>query len=154
MLNSARTSQNPQQLSFQLGYSSVDIQTAGIVLHGSLGVDAWPQPHVEFEQIPVNDHGVVPPVDAIQSAPDYTALNSWIPGGSIQQFEWSRGSQPPFLVDQHRFVYVHPPPVVVAGASAGATPAAAILGYRPLCLAARPRIASAGSTVPQPVSQT
>jgi peroxiredoxin len=155
LLNSARTSQNPQQLSFQLGYSSVDIQPAGIVLHGSLGVDAWPQPHVEFEQIPVNDHGAVPPVDAIQSAPDYTALNSWIPGGSIQQFEWSRGSQPPFLVDQHRFVYLHPPPVVVAGASAGATPPAAILGYRPLCLTLRgTRIASAGSAVPQPVSQT
>ena len=158
LLNSARTTQNPQQLSFQLGYSSVDIQTPGIVLHGSLAVDPWPQPYVEFEQIPANDHGAVLPVNVMPSDPDYTALNSWIPGGSIQQFEWSRGNQPPFLVDQHRFVYLHPPPVVVSAVSAtsaAATQTAAIVGYRPLCLTLRgTRLASAGLAVPQPVSQT
>jgi len=161
----------PQDVFILLWYNSVDITPSGVVLHGSLAVGDWPLAHVEFEQIPSTGGpggvlgGVVPP-----SGPDYSALRSWIPGGTIQRYEWSmQGQAQPFLIDVNKFVLIHPPPEVStgeasAGAVSGSIPTAvssgvattgAVSGFIPICLTVRgTRIASSGPAVAEPVSAT
>lgn len=123
----------PQQV-FLL-YTSADIQTAGVVLHGSMLCWDWPDPYVEFEQIPQNTSpsgigGVSPPIG---QGTDYSALKTWIPGGTIGKYEWSVQGQEqayPFDVDPNRFVLLH-------SGEAAALPDAysgGIPGYSPLCL--------------------
>jgi hypothetical protein len=83
--------------------------------------------------------------------PDYSALKSWIPGGSIHEFEWSYGSaNQPGFVDDNRFVYLQPPPAADPGVSARST---LISGFTPMCLTVRgTRVSAAGPIAPQAVT--
>jgi peroxiredoxin len=118
-----------------LVYNSVDIQQAGIVLHGSLILFDWPAPYVEFEPVPQSTSGTGAGVSPIVQGTDYSALNTWIPGGTIAQYEWSVQGQEqayPFDIDPNRFVLLHSGPT-----NAGPTASAATIsfpGYSPLCL--------------------
>lgn len=146
MVPSDGSSQTPGQHVF-LMYTSFDITPDGIVLHGSVMVFDWPAPYVEFEQVPSQNTS---PVRPIFSGPEYSALKSWIPGGTIQQYEWSyQGQATPFRVDPNTFVLVTGPTEnAVALVSTGAVPA-----YTPLCLTMRgTRIPNFGSAVQQAVS--
>lgn len=150
-----------------LAYTSIEIRPSGIVMHGSLAVKNWPAPHVEFEKIPTTGGGPLPVSSVLDTGPDYSALKSWIPGGAIQQYEWSTpGQTQPFLIDQNKFVYreqgpgliatelgpsttVAPPPVV----SDGFHGTHLFPGYVPLCVTIRgTRLSSSGPVVSQPVS--
>lgn len=136
---------------FQLAYTAVEIRPSGIVLHGALAVLAWPPGHVEFEQVPANPGAggagghALPP-----TGPDYSALKTWIPGGTIQRYEWSeQGQSQPFRTDEHTFVLIHAGPQLSDGMPSTA-PAA---GYVPLCLTVRGvRPSSSGPVVDQPIS--
>ena len=63
------------QVNPKLTYTSFEITSAGIILHGELAVPPWPPAHVEFDHNRMSD------------AP-YNALNSWIPGGTIGSHTW------------------------------------------------------------------
>ena len=137
---------------FQLAYTSVDIQPAGIVLHGTLSVTDWPPAYVEFEQIPATSNGVVGGVNVgnlLPHGPDYTALKSWIPGGTITEYDWSsQGQSQPFLVDDNKFVLIHSQTVVAEAAYS----TAAVTAYTPLCLTVKgTRLSSSGPVVAQSV---
>ena len=82
-----------------LGMTSVEIRRGGVVLHGSLTVESFPAAHAEFE--------LVPNTAALQH-PEYNALNSWIPGGTVQSYVWSYGGQsrPP---DNTKFLSTNAP---------------------------------------------
>jgi hypothetical protein len=139
----------PQPKGFQLGYTSVKISPDGIVLHGLLAVTAWPAPHVEFEQIPVDGGGRVVEGTVPQGA-DYSALKSWIPGGTIDHYEWKslRQTQPGY-VDANRFVKLYQPPGIATGVLA----ATAVAGYSPLCLTVHGRrLSSSGPVVEESVT--
>jgi hypothetical protein len=58
-----------------LTYTSFEITSAGIILHGELAVPAWPPAHVEYDY------------NRMTAAP-YNALNSWIPGGTVGGYIW------------------------------------------------------------------
>jgi peroxiredoxin len=151
---------------YSLAYTSAEIRPSGIILHGSLGVTNWAAPHVEFEKIPTSG-GSGPLTSVLDSGPDYSALKSWIPGGTIQRYEWSTpGQTQPFLIDENKFVYrefgpglvaesaspsstVSPPPLV-----SDATPGTNFVpGYVPLCVTIRgTRLSTSGPVVAQPVS--
>jgi hypothetical protein len=131
-------------------YTSVEIQSAGVVLHGSVLLFDWPPPNVEFEQIPASVN-VTNPVNVFGQGPDYSALKSWIPGGMIDQYEWRYLGQPnPFHVDPNRFVLLASGPSrteVIAMAST------AVTGYAPLCLTVRgTRLSNFGPVVPESIS--
>jgi peroxiredoxin len=112
-----------------LVYNSVEIQNAGVVLHGSLILFDWPAPYVEFEQIP--PHTGTGPGTVVFQGTDYSALKSWIPGGTISQYEWSvQGASQPFAVDPHKFVLLNSGPVVINPD----VEAVALAGYSPICL--------------------
>jgi len=156
-----------------LAYTSVEYRSSGIVLHGGWLTVPDPAPaHVEFQQILATGGG--PAVGAISGLrpPEYdcTALRSWIPGGTIQQYDWSmQGQAQPFHTDVNKFVLIHTPPEATtadasAGAVSGSIPTAvssgvattgAVSGFIPICLTVRgTRIASSGPAVAQPVSAT
>ncbi len=136
---------------YKLAYTSVVITPAGITLHGTLTVTDWPAPYVEFEQIPATSTGgLLNAGDLLANGPDFSALKSWIPGGTIQQFEWStQGQSQPFLIDDNKFVLIHQQTELAATmASAGA-----VAAYSPLCLTIRgTRLSASGPVVGQPVS--
>ncbi len=81
-----------EELSPQLAYTSFEIKPAGLILHGSLAVPEWPAVHAEFEITPN----------------DYNALNSWIPGGTIQQYTWVPPGKPSLRIEPNTFVFVEP----------------------------------------------
>lgn len=156
-----------------LAYTSVEYRPSDIVLHGSWLTVPDPLPaHVEFEQIPATSGGGrgVGTGDLIPHGPDYSALRTWIPGGTIQQYEWSmQGQAQPFLIDVNKFVLIHAPPevssgMISAGAVSGSIPTTvssgvattgAVSGFIPICLTVRgTRIASSGPAVAPPVSAT
>ena len=122
----------PQQLFFV--YNSAEIQPDGIIVHGSLIVFDWPAPYVEFEQIPLNPTGLIG-IPVVPQPPDYSALNTWIAGGTITQYAWSVQGQEqayPFDVDPNRFVLLHSSPgSVLADTTVSGTP---VPGYAPFCL--------------------
>jgi len=84
--------QPQEEIDPDLEYTSVEINPSGVVLHGSLAVPEWPAVHAEFEITPN----------------DYNALNSWIPGGTIQQYTWGPGGQPPLHTEPNMFVFLDP----------------------------------------------
>lgn len=142
---------------YTLAYTAVDIQPSGIILHGTLAVTDWPAVDVEFEKIPPNTSAGVGGIaggGVIASGPDYSALNSWIPGGTIQRFDWSmQGQSQPFFTDSNKFVYQHPP--LEEAAAFAASSAGTIPGYVPLCLTVRgSRLSSSGTVAAQAVSGT
>ena len=157
---------------YKLAYTSVDILTSGLVLHGTLSVNQWPAPYVEFERIPVvNDGGLTSASDLFSGGPDYSALKTWIPGGVVQRYEWSTNGQlQPFLIDANKFVYLAPPPLVIDGGVATSATSAtdaisplpvtvatdgtpSLPGYLQLCLTVRgTRLSASGPVSPQPVA--
>jgi len=139
----------PHGSEFQLAYTSIDIRPAGVVLHGSMAVTDWPLPHVEFTEIPPDGQDVI---TATQRGPDYSALRSWIPGGTIERYAWSAGGQAqPFLTDEHRFVLMHALPDLADGAPS----ATSMPGYGPLCLTVTgARLSSSGPVAAQPIQAT
>jgi peroxiredoxin len=127
-----------QPVGLQLAYTSIDIQPSGIVLHGRLSAD-WPPAHAAFEQIPAIPRGPGPG-GIVARGPDYSALKSWIPGGVIEEYEWSylQGQGAPVVVDRDRFVYLD---------------AHLLAGYGPLCLTVRgSQLPPSGPGASQPVS--
>lgn len=136
----------PPPPGFQLAYTSVDIRPSGIVLHGSLAVPDFAPPHIEFEQIPTAG-GLAG--NTVFSEPSYSALKTWIPGGTIERFQWSRLGQGTIDVETHKFVLE--PQQVVLGA--GGAAAAIAQGYHPLCLTVTgSRLTASGPVVKQPIS--
>ena len=133
-------------------YTSVDIQPAGVILRGSVLLFDWPAPNVEFEQIPASVK-VTSTVNVFGQGPDYSALKSWIPGGTIDQYEWRYLGQPnPFDVDSNRFVLLASGP---SATEAMAMVSNAVTGYTPLCLTVRgTRLSNFGPVVAEPVSAT
>ncbi len=89
-----------EELDPDLEYTSFEIHPSGIVLHGSLAVPPPPGVHAEFAIIPNA----------------YTALHSWIPGGTIHQYTWSLPGQPAHI-DPNKFMFVDPPAGSLAGTS-------------------------------------
>jgi peroxiredoxin len=131
LLKPAHSKPGPQPRGFSLAYTSAEIRPSGIVLHGSLAVSAFPAPHVEFERIPPVTVGIGPGhITLPDFGPDYSALNSWIPGGTIQRYEWSSSGHTQPVVNDKTFVFVEPPPELSDG-SPSTTP---VSGYLPLCL--------------------
>jgi thiol-disulfide isomerase/thioredoxin len=82
-----------EEIDPRLEYTSFEIQPEGIVLHGTLAVTEWPAAACEFELDP----------RAGASRPQYNALNCWIPGGTIAQYQWSFQDAGP-VADNNRFV--------------------------------------------------
>jgi peroxiredoxin len=174
LLRPQRPSPGPQPKAHQLSYSSAELRTSGIVLHGRLGVTDWPPAHVEFERIPTTTSttGPLSGTHGIRHGPTYSALKSWIPGGTIQRYEWSTVGQPqPFLVDENTFLYTDlelgpgfelaseslspaepaTPPIV----SGEITTAQPFPGYVPLCLTVKgSRISPSGSPILLAVSNS
>jgi peroxiredoxin len=150
-----------------LAYSSIEIRPSGIVMHGSLAVKNWAAPHAEFEKIPTTGGGPLAVSDVFGNGPDYSALKSWIPGGAIQQYEWSTpGQTQPFLIDQNKFVYRQQSPGLIATDSGPSTTVAPpplvsdgslgpqlLPGYVPLCVTIKgTRLSTSGPVVAEPVS--
>jgi len=151
-LSPADGSAQPQSQQVFLVYNSADIQPAGVVLHGSLLLLDWPAPHVEFEPIP-SSTGFGAVESPFGDGPDYSALKTWIPGGRIDQYEWStqqQGHLYPFGVDPNKFVLVHSGPVSTTDWTSPP-----IDPYSSLCLTVRgTRLSSFGPVVAQPVGAT
>jgi hypothetical protein len=77
-----------------LTYTDFEISPSGVVLHGSLAVQAWPAVRATF---------------ALDSTGEFSALNSWIPGGTIQQHVWTDESGSKALwTDHHTFIFESP----------------------------------------------
>ena len=171
LLRPQRPAPGPQPKAYTLSYTSAEIRTSGIVLHGSLAVRDWSAPHVEFERIPTTSTGAGPlgGIHPSLEGPTYSALKSWIPGGAIERFEWSTVGQPqPFLIDENKFIYTEIGPgfevatesisssVATAPVTTGDThPDFHLPGYVPLCLTVRgKRISASGPVTVQSVSQS
>lgn len=157
-----------------LAYTSVEIRPVGIVLHGGwLTVPDPPPVHVEFEEIPATGGGTgiggAATGGLFSEGPDYSALKAWIPGGTIQQYEWNSQGQLQPYTDVNKFVLIHPPPEV-SGALAytgpvsgtipttvfgGGATTGVVSGFVPICLTVRgSRLSSSGPVVDEPVSAT
>ncbi|MEO8575715.1 MAG: hypothetical protein ABI556_03405, partial [Gemmatimonadales bacterium] len=153
LMQPARGQGAPSQIvqEVAMAYTSVEISPNGIVLRGSIAVDTWPPPHIEFQQIPVNNQGPlgVGGGGIVRDGPDYSALKTWIPGGVILGYEWKSSSQgSPGLIDEHKFVFLEPGPVISSGFAARL-----IAGYQPMCLTVHgSRLSSSGPVVRQTVT--
>ena len=137
----------PQPLGVTLAYSSVEIAPAGVVLRGTLAV-ADPAPaHVEFSEIPASGGG---PLGAIVPAgPEHSAFKSWIPGGTIESYEWKRaGEAQPGPRDENTFVLLPPEPVFESGdgTDSGGSPGP-IRAFEPMCVTIRGSRLSASGVV-------
>jgi len=84
----------------QLTYTSYEISSSGILLHGTLQVPAWPRAHVDFGFRDVPGVGPLPLLRG-----EYNALKSWIPGGTIQEYIWNQEGGPPLHDDHHTFLF-------------------------------------------------
>ena len=154
-----------------LAYTSVEIQPTGIILHGSIttvylvvrfalgggGTSAtiypspgsWPEPYVEFEQIPPNTGRAV--VGALPQGPNYSALKTWIPGGTIELYDWN--IQGFLWNDAHRFIYTPPPPERNPEPLVAVLPSAAVPAFWPVCLTVLgTRLSPSCPVVSQPVT--
>lgn len=81
----------------QLTYTSIEIQTDGLILHGTLDVPNFEAPHVEFSSNIVTVNGV--------TQLQFNALSTWIPGGTIVQYGWTGPGEPPMvIIEPHRFI--------------------------------------------------
>jgi hypothetical protein len=171
---SAGTGDSVDQVGITLAYNSVEISESGITFRGSLSAGtvlggvagSWPAPHVDFAQIPAEGHPKGH-IHTIPQGPDYSALNSWIPGGTIQQYEWTSYGHPAY-VDENRFVWMQPGLVASTGVGGSLTmtgipttpsvgPAAASSAkpfhLATVCLRIRgTQIAASGPPVVQPVT--
>ncbi len=83
--------------------TSFEVKDAGLVLHGVLQVPTWPKAHVEysFHTIPSSFVGRY----WLPATGEYSALKSWIPGGTIQEFIWSQADGPALHSDFNSFLF-------------------------------------------------
>ncbi|MEO8578463.1 MAG: redoxin domain-containing protein, partial [Gemmatimonadales bacterium] len=88
----------PEQVDPELNYTSYAISPSGITLRGSVAVPPWSATHVEFDKDPWSS----------AAGPEYRALRSWIPGGTIKAYAWNFG-KPGVLNDTRRFITVNAP---------------------------------------------
>ena len=131
-----------------LEYTSADVQQQGIVLHGLLYTQIWPDPHVEFEQISVyHSRPVLQPFGET----DYSALKTWIPGGTVTEYDWSwQGQTSPFEVDPNKFVLQQSNQIATGPGAV----AYALTGYTPICLTVKgTRISNYGAFYDTVISQ-
>ncbi len=96
-----RTSGAPQEIDPDLEYIYYHITPEAIRLLGTLSVPPWPAADVEFEKDPW----------AQAALPEYRALNSWIPGGIVEQYQWDFTGAG-VVTDANRFVTVNAPPLI------------------------------------------
>ena len=145
----------PSPFTFQ--YSSIDISPVGLVLHGLLSLPPWPQAHAEYERVAVNNSGPMGATtpQGFNDGPDYSALKSWIPGGTILRYEWKPMLQTtPGFIDENTFIYSKPGPGLVSEAAASFV-SGFVSGYRPLCVTVSgSRLSASGPIVPETVSAT
>jgi peroxiredoxin len=138
----------------RFAYTSAEIRPSGFVLRGTFSVTPWPPARVEYEPIPSNNQGAgVYPIDgAVPHEQDYSALKSWIPGGTIRSFEWkSEGQSGPGFIDENRFVFIRESP----GSLETADSSDVATGYSPLCLTVRGnRLSSSGTVIAESVTAT
>lgn len=136
----------------RLNYTDIDIRPAGIVLHGSLATIGWSSAHVEFEQLPSGSTGPLGGAMGVLDEPEFSALKTWIPGGTVTRYEWKRQGQAQAALTEHnKFVYTRPLPTVSSGPSA----VSPVSGYVPLCLTVHgTRLSSSGPVVDEPVWAT
>jgi AhpC/TSA family protein len=139
---------DPQQIS--LMYTAADVQQDGIVLRGLLLLRPWPDAYVQYEPVPAHVTSNLHNLPGEEQ--DYSALKTWIPGGRVDQYEWSyQGQSSPFEIDANKFVLsldlVHADPGPVMARTV------ALAGYSPLCLTVRgTRVRNYGpGDNPQPV---
>jgi peroxiredoxin len=154
LLTPARPTTPVPPLQFSLGYTSAEIRQTGIILHGNVSVPVWPPPRVEYEPITATSGtgpGHAPPDAAVDEGPDYSALKTWIPGGSIDRYEWHRQGQSGYT-DPNRFVLLHQGPTSTMAMGGAAQP---VSGYAPLCLTVHgTRLSPAGAVTNQQVVWT
>ena len=150
LLTPGRLSQTATPLEFALEYTSAEIRQSGIILHGSVSTPLAPPPRVEYQPITPAPGSITIPGDAVVSGPDYTALKSWIPGGTVDRYEWHRqGSQG--YSDSNRFVLLDQGPVSTMAMSNAVT----VAGYSPMCLTVHgKRLTTSGPVTPENVSAT
>ena len=85
---------NSLNISATLTYTSVEIQPDGLILHGTLDVpDFVAFAPAEFSSNLVSVNGEI--------LLELNALNTWIPGGTIQEYDWIG---PVSVTDQDRFI--------------------------------------------------
>ena len=158
LLKDPSSNELPQDQRFIMTYPGIDIRPEGIVLHGLLFcLFQIPGPHVEFEQIASNSGSAGGPLGGVggigADGPDYSALKSWVPGGRIDQYEWSvkvDNKLYPFGVDPNKFVLLHSGPVIEGSSDGGSLPP-----FTPLCLTVRgTQLSPQGPIVSQAVSGT
>lgn len=157
LLKDPNTGDQPDaSLRLVFSYTSVDIEPNGVILRGLEAVRAWADPYVEFDQVasqPQTGPGGVIVGGLGQSGPDYTALNTWIPGGTVTQYEWSisyNNQLYPFGVDPNKFVLLHSGPVIEADNVTAVSSDGSLPPYTPLCLTVRgtrPAFSGAGPAV-------
>ena len=160
LLTDPTTGDQPDaSLKLQFSYTAVDIEPTAVILRGLETVKAWADPYVEFDQIPPQPAGGggrgVGGIGVTPTGPDYTALNSWIPGGTITQYVWSvsyNNELYPFGVDPDKFVLLYSSTSTINDdASLGAS----LPPYTPLCLTVQgTRIGSSGAEPATAVSAT
>jgi peroxiredoxin len=155
LLTPASGTPTPIPLNFSFAYTSAEIRPTGIVLHGIVSVPNWPPPRIEYEQIastPGSGPGAILGENAFGRGPDYSALKTWIPGGTIQNFQWRKQNETQGYTDEHRFVLLGQP--VLATEAAGDSPPV-LSGYSPMCLTVNGvRLAAGGAVANQSVSAT
>ena len=147
---------------FDLAYTAVEISSSGIVLRGELGISDWPPVHAEYEQIPSTNSS---PIAAVIGGPTYSALKSWIPGGTVERYEWKQfGQSGTGVIEENKFIFQKLSPGLSTVSLAEATPpalepvvieATPVAGYKPFCVTVRGnRIAKSGAAAMQSVSST
>lgn len=87
---------NSLKISASLAYTSFVIEPDGVILHGTLDVPNFKSPQVEFSSSVVTVNGV--------SQLQLNALNTWIPGGTIEQYGWTGPGGSPVIIEPHRFI--------------------------------------------------
>ena len=92
-----------QEVDPALFCTSFEVNAAALVLHGVLQVPTWPRAHVEysFHEIPSRFLGM----NWFPASGEYSALRSWIPGGTIQEFVWTHAGTTVLHDDHNSFLF-------------------------------------------------
>ena len=153
LLTPAHPTQPTPPLNFTFTYTSAEIREGGIALHGTVGVPAWPPPRVEYEPIPSapNPSGHPGLPGGIGAGPDLSAFKSWIPGGTVDRYEWHRQGAQGFS-DANHFILFRQGPTLAPAAANFVQPVSA---YTPMCLTVHgTRLTADGAVASEPVSAT
>jgi peroxiredoxin len=146
-----------------LTYTGYQIRAAGLVFQGTLEVAPWPAVHVDFD---------LTAWTAGTGIHEYSALKSWIPGGTVREYVWRLHGRPtPLSVDANTFFYSDAPTtgalikaspfgfdreeVFAVAAAGGGNPRVANLGVGTLCLTVSgTRLSATGPVIEEAVSAT